>query len=487
MDVPDRYGELGGSRVERQAPLGNVSGRVSRGARVLAGIAGFILIAALVVAALQPPEGRSTAPAAALAPSPPSATASEPIPTPSPAASYGVALRPSPPAAIPTEGPAPTLDLPPDVARIAGVDLAVLLPGQSRTVQTLDPSPRFNEAGTRVAWGGELFGWPDLQPLAAIRGDVLGWGEFGDDEALLVRPPNGGISILLSDGTALTRFDPAPLYGVSSATWSPERRRLWVESPDWPSSSVSLYDWTADGRRVATAVDKHGVEPHLTASEDERWVAAGWSRCENSACSFWVSAGPVGGPRRRLIAEASGSIRAVGIDGLGRVSVVVDRSLAEPGGDVVIRPYGTDFLAGDAKTGTLAPVVRAGQGWWPLDDGSYVILDGGNLVRLDPFSGDMAVLLLPGGVDPAQVLSVSPDGALVAAWSIGHTGAVRFFALRGGPPDIDTFWTFGSDAAVTWARDGNFALVADGPPTTQTMVRVTPLRLPATPPAAARP
>jgi hypothetical protein len=369
-----------------------------------------------------------------------------------------------------------TPDLPAAVALIASTHLQSLLPGQSRTVQTLDPSPQFNEAGTRVAWGGELYSWPDLAPLALIRGEALGWGRFGGTEALLVRPPDGGISVLMADGTAVSTFDPAPLYGVSSATWSPERRRLWVESPDWPSSSVSLYDWTADGRRITTAADKHGVEPHLTASEDERWMAAWWNRCDEAGCFFWVSAGSLGGARRSLGERGSGTIRTLSIDSRGRVSAVVDRSITEPFSDIVVDSRGTDFLSGDSATGALAPVARLVQAWWPLDDGSYVILDGGNLAQLDPFSGDMALLELPGGVDAAQVLSVSPDGASIAAWSVGRTGALRFLALPGGPPDFDTYWMFGTDAAITWARDGNFVLVAEGPPATQTIVRISPLR-----------
>jgi hypothetical protein len=475
--VPDTYGNRDQSGVRGQAPVRNVSGRTSRGARVLAGIAGLILVAALLVAALQPRGTTSGAPIvlptpavsviAGGTPAPASAAPSAPNPAAPPAASVvGVLTAPTNSASGPGDGriPTPAAAQPSTPALIPNPDFAALRPGQSRAIATLESVPQFNSVGTRVAWAGELYTWPDLEPEASFAGEALGWGRVGSAEALLVQLPQGGYRVLATDGTeAMANFDLKPLYGTTSATWSPDRDRLWVQSPDWPSSSVSLYDWTAGGRQIATVPDAHNGAARLTASEDERWIAASWSRCGPSGCFYWISAGRAADiSLDGLRSHGSGTLRALHIDAQGRVSAVVDRG------------HGAVFLAGYARAGALTTLARSVRDWWPLDGGSYVILDGGNLERLDPVAGQVETLRLPGGVDGARVLSVSPDGAWIAAWSSAGGGKVRFLESQGGAPGIDTATTFGPDVRVMWARDGSFALLADGPPLTQTIVRIAP-------------
>jgi hypothetical protein len=482
--VPERHEEY----VPHQAPVRAVSGRTSRGGRLLAGFAGTLLVGALAVAALQP---RALTPSAGnvvtgpgrvvagYSPGPGSvvlpirgaagapASASPPARLPATAPFLFRAALPTPPTSGPGRDIA-TADAPDNVLP-ATLRLAALLPGQSRTVPGSGPAPQFSPDGTRVVWGDVLSTWPDLEPVAQVHGDALGWGLLGSDPGLLVREPDGGFSVLRADGSAsMAHVDLKPLYGVASTTWSPERDRLWVQSSDWPSNSVSLSDWTAGGRRIATVPDAHHVAAHVTASEDERWVAAWWDRCGASGCYHWISAGPSrAGTLASLESHGAGIIRTLSLDEQGRVSALVDRRGVTGAAD---QSAGIDFLAGGPRV-PLSPVAENVHAWWRLDTGAYVIREGGNLERLDPFTGRRTVVSVPGGVDPADVLGVSPDGAWIAAWSAVQAGRVRFLASRGGPPDIDSALSFAPTITVTWAQDGRFALVGDGRPPTQTIVR----------------
>jgi hypothetical protein len=104
--------------------------------------------------------------------------------------------------------------------------------------------------------------------------------------------------------------------------------------------------------------------------------------------------------------------------------------------------------------------------YWPLADGGFAAANAVGVWRWHPGAVELARVALPNGVDPAAVLSLSPD---VRQALVGPPPSTAFVDLASGTKITGPNWT---NATAFWVPGGAFGIVFSGPPPMSMIVRL---------------
>jgi hypothetical protein len=372
--------------------------------------------------------------------------------------------------ATPTKRISSPTHSPPAVATASGAtasaetqSFASLKPGDTRIVECGESAPQFNPSGDAMACGGAIYSWPEFERRATVRGTALGWGSIDGTDKLLLHDGAGTFSVA-DIGGHVTAIELKRGTGRTGAAWSPDRTEVWLET-GIQTTTLGLVAWTPDGQRqIASVADPAQNYTNITASVDGAWVAVWGIGCATGGraetqCHFRGAVGPADGSAMTSIGPDINAVSSgIEFDDGGTYHFVV-----QPGGP------GVDVWSG--SPGAVARPILLNVRVWPVAGGSLALADATELRRLNFATGAQRPIELRAGISPDKIISVSPGADWVVAFVGSGDETIRFGSLVAGQNAIEVSAS-GQEPSVLWSPAEDFAVLAEGPPFTTTVVRV---------------